>query len=156
SSHLSSEVSGCDPSHLLSLRSERASSVDKRTYHVETPPSCRAPSSCAQAACRCECSSSSCLASLWIQAHGNGDVVDSLSRLAKLTTEVTPTQMTISQIKKVAVPILNAHGIRKAAVFGSVARGEETAASDLMLIRLMQHCARCCVQLISLAPLIRP
>jgi uncharacterized protein len=42
--------------------------------------------------------------------------------------------MTISQIKKVAVPILNAHGIRKAAVFGSVARGEETAASDLDLL----------------------
>src|SRR5262245_27072548 len=61
-------------------------------------------------------------------------VVDSSSRLAKLTTEVTPTRMTISQIKKVAVPILNAHGIRKAAVFGSVARGEETAASDLDLL----------------------
>ena len=42
--------------------------------------------------------------------------------------------MTISQIKKTAIPILNAHGIRKAAVFGSVARGEETANSDVDLL----------------------
>jgi len=42
--------------------------------------------------------------------------------------------MTISQIKKAAIPILNAHGIRKAAVFGSVARGEETANSDVDLL----------------------
>jgi predicted nucleotidyltransferase len=42
--------------------------------------------------------------------------------------------MTISQIKKAALPILNAYGIQKAAVFGSVARGEETAVSDVDLL----------------------
>lgn len=42
--------------------------------------------------------------------------------------------MTITQIKKAALPILNAHGIRKAAVFGSVARDEETADSDVDLL----------------------
>jgi predicted nucleotidyltransferase len=47
--------------------------------------------------------------------------------------------MTISQIKKRAVPILNAHGIRKAAVFGSVARGEETANSDVDILVQLPH-----------------
>jgi predicted nucleotidyltransferase len=42
--------------------------------------------------------------------------------------------MTITQIKKVIVPILQAHGIRRAAVFGSVARGEETSESDVDLL----------------------
>ena len=42
--------------------------------------------------------------------------------------------MTISQIKKAALPVLSAHGVRRAAVFGSVARGEETASSDVDLL----------------------
>jgi len=40
----------------------------------------------------------------------------------------------ISEIKKAALPILTAYGVRRAAVFGSFARGEETANSDVDLL----------------------
>ncbi len=43
---------------------------------------------------------------------------------------------TIKTIKKIAVPVLRKAGVRKGAVFGSVARGESGAKSDIdMLIQ---------------------
>lgn len=43
---------------------------------------------------------------------------------------------TIKRIKKIAVPVLRKRGVRKGAVFGSVARGEAGAKSDIdMLIQ---------------------
>lgn len=42
--------------------------------------------------------------------------------------------MTIQKLKKQIVPILQKHHVKRAAVFGSVARGEETKNSDLDLL----------------------
>lgn len=45
--------------------------------------------------------------------------------------------MTIQEVKKKTVPIFKKHGITYAAVFGSVARGENRAKSDVdILIRI--------------------
>ncbi|MEK7535868.1 MAG: nucleotidyltransferase family protein [Patescibacteria group bacterium] len=41
---------------------------------------------------------------------------------------------TIEEIKAKAVPILKSAGVRKAALFGSYARGEETAESDIDIL----------------------
>ncbi len=38
--------------------------------------------------------------------------------------------MTIEEVKEKAVPILKQHGVTRAAVFGSVARGEASETSD--------------------------
>ena len=42
--------------------------------------------------------------------------------------------MTINEIKEKITPILKKHGITKAAVFGSVARGENTEESDIDIL----------------------
>lgn len=40
----------------------------------------------------------------------------------------------INEIKKIALPILNRYGVKKAAVFGSVARGEMDEQSDIDIL----------------------
>jgi len=40
----------------------------------------------------------------------------------------------LSEIKIKSVPILKRHGIRKAAIFGSYVRGEETKDSDIDIL----------------------
>lgn len=47
--------------------------------------------------------------------------------------------MTINEIKEKAVPILKRHGVTRAAVFGSVARGEDTAQSDVDILVEIPH-----------------
>jgi len=42
--------------------------------------------------------------------------------------------MTIEQIKKIIVPILKRSGVKRAAVFGSVARGEARPDSDIDIL----------------------
>ena len=45
--------------------------------------------------------------------------------------------MTIEEVKQKASPVLERHGVAYAAVFGSVARGEDKAQSDVdILVRL--------------------
>lgn len=45
--------------------------------------------------------------------------------------------MTLEEVKEKAVPILKRHGVTYAAVFGSIARGEDRPQSDVdILIRL--------------------
>jgi predicted nucleotidyltransferase len=44
------------------------------------------------------------------------------------------TEKTISEIKKKIVPILERHAVKKASIFGSFARGEATAQSDVDLL----------------------
>jgi len=45
--------------------------------------------------------------------------------------------MTIEEVKQKASPVLEQHGVAYAAVFGSVARGEDKAQSDVdILVRL--------------------
>lgn len=45
--------------------------------------------------------------------------------------------MTIEEVKQKAVPIFKKHGIKYAAVFGSLARGEDLPKSDIdILVRL--------------------
>ena len=45
----------------------------------------------------------------------------------------------IEEIKEKAVPILKAAGARKAALFGSYARGEETPESDIDILADLPH-----------------
>ena len=40
----------------------------------------------------------------------------------------------IDEIKKITLPILNRYGVKKAAVFGSAARGEMTGESDIDIL----------------------
>lgn len=40
----------------------------------------------------------------------------------------------INEIKKMALPILNRYGVKKAAVFGSAARGDMTKDSDIDIL----------------------
>ena len=40
----------------------------------------------------------------------------------------------IQEIKKTASPFFRSHGVKRAAVFGSVARGEATRESDIDLL----------------------
>ena len=47
--------------------------------------------------------------------------------------------MTISEIKEKTKPILKKYGITRAAVFGSVARGENTAKSDIDILVEIPH-----------------
>ena len=47
--------------------------------------------------------------------------------------------MTIEEIKEKAVPILKQHGVTRAAVFGSIARGEATEASDTDILVEIPH-----------------
>jgi uncharacterized protein len=47
--------------------------------------------------------------------------------------------MTIEEIKEKAVPILKQHGVTRAAVFGSVARGEATETSDTDILIEIPH-----------------
>lgn len=42
--------------------------------------------------------------------------------------------MDIEKIKEIAVPILQRHGVKKAAIFGSYARGEQTDNSDIDIL----------------------
>jgi len=42
--------------------------------------------------------------------------------------------MSIADLKKRAAPVLRRHGARRAAVFGSVARGEDAGSSDVDLL----------------------
>lgn len=45
--------------------------------------------------------------------------------------------MTIEELRQKATPVLRQHGVRYAAVFGSVARGEDRPESDVdLLVRL--------------------
>lgn len=41
---------------------------------------------------------------------------------------------TISQIKKIAVPLMKRAGVKRSAIFGSVARGEQKKTSDIDLL----------------------
>ncbi len=43
-------------------------------------------------------------------------------------------KISIDKINSIIVPILNKYGVRKAALFGSVVRGEETEKSDIDLL----------------------
>jgi len=40
----------------------------------------------------------------------------------------------INEIKRIALPILNRYGVKKAAIFGSAARGEMTEQSDIDIL----------------------
>jgi len=40
----------------------------------------------------------------------------------------------INEIKKISLPILNRYGVKKAAIFGSAARGEMTKESDIDIL----------------------
>ncbi len=42
--------------------------------------------------------------------------------------------MSIAEVKQKAVPVLKRYGARRAAVFGSMARGEDTSESDVDLL----------------------
>ena len=42
--------------------------------------------------------------------------------------------MVIDDIKKKAIPVLKRHGVARAALFGSVARGEDTETSDVDIL----------------------
>ncbi len=53
---------------------------------------------------------------------------------ARKSTNHKNTQPEISNIRRRVVPILKRHEIRRAALFGSFARGEQTAQSDLDLL----------------------
>lgn len=43
-------------------------------------------------------------------------------------------QLVLEEIKSKAIPVLKKAGVKKAAVFGSVARGEETSTSDIDIL----------------------
>ena len=48
--------------------------------------------------------------------------------------------MTVAEIKKRIIPVLKRHGIKKAGLFGSVARGEESVDSDVdVLVEIDQR-----------------
>ncbi len=47
--------------------------------------------------------------------------------------------MTVDEIKEKIVPILKQRGVTRAAVFGSVARGEDTAESDIDILVEIPH-----------------
>jgi predicted nucleotidyltransferase len=47
---------------------------------------------------------------------------------------VSGVKMTTDEIKKKATPVLRSHGVRRAALFGSHARGEQIEGSDLDIL----------------------
>lgn len=47
--------------------------------------------------------------------------------------------MTVTEIKEKITPILQKHGVTRAGVFGSIARGEDTAQSDIDILIEIPH-----------------
>lgn len=63
-----------------------------------------------------------------------------ISRPLDKTTEAKIKPNDIEALKKIAIPILKANGVEKAAVFGSFARGEATESSDVdLLVKYAEH-----------------
>jgi predicted nucleotidyltransferase len=52
------------------------------------------------------------------------------------------TAMTVAEVREIALPILRQHGVTRAGVFGSCARGDMVAGSDIdILVEIRQDIA---------------
>lgn len=74
-----------------------------------------------------------------LKVHKREALNDVIARLTEKAT-VKIKSNDLQKLKEIAMPILNMYGVKKAAVFGSFARGDATESSDVdLLVNYSEH-----------------